>query len=81
MYYNIFRAWWVLHTDLDSQAGAGLGWRSWKEPPMAWADGRDFTTPDQLPNNAWQVGRDLISCAWRNTYHIHVSTHCSTVYH
>ena len=23
---------------------------------MAWADGRDFTTPDQLPNNAWQVG-------------------------
>ena len=26
-----------------------------EEPPYAWADGRAYTTPNQLPEDAWQV--------------------------
>lgn len=44
IFYNIFRGWWVIQTDLDTQ-----------EPPYAWADGRAYTTPNQLPEDAWQI--------------------------
>lgn len=42
--YNIFRGWWVISTDLES-----------KDAPLAWAEGRDYYAPNQLPLNSWQI--------------------------